>query len=87
MEVTLNFLLDSMMERIFDNKQCFLDHCLKKELGKQARKDLRQNLKDEDVIIYSDFSKGLHLTFYLIINAYLFLNSRTRNSAARNAEK
>ena len=51
-----------MCDRLFHGKESYLTHCLKKELGRMGRKDLRVNLGEEDVIIYTDFSKGLLLT-------------------------
>ena len=59
LDVSLKSLLESMSERLFHNKEPFLSHCLRKELGKKGRKDLRQNLEVDEILIYTDFSKGL----------------------------
>ena len=59
MDVSLQYLLETMRGRLFSNKEPFLSHCLRKELGKIGRKNLRQNLEPSDVVIYTDFSKGL----------------------------
>ena len=55
---TLEALLNSLSEMLFGTKQPFLVHVLKKKLGSDLRKNLRRNINDEDVIIYTDFSKG-----------------------------
>ena len=39
-------------------KEPFLIHLLRKELGKDMRQSVRKNLRQDDVVIYSDFSKG-----------------------------
>ena len=45
--------------RIFGGKrETFLMHQLKKLLSTEARKHLRKNLKDNEAIVYSDYSKG-----------------------------
>ena len=44
---------------LFGQKEPYLIHLLRKQLGSALRKNLRQNLGEEDVIIYTDFSKGL----------------------------
>ena len=65
-EVKFKSLLDSMRAKLFEGKEPFLIHLLRKELGKQLRKDLRQNIKADDVIIYSDFSKGFNSNCYFV---------------------
>ena len=59
MDVNLKQLLISMRERLFLAKEPYLKHLLKKELGRIARRNLRENLEFDDIIIYTDFSKGL----------------------------
>ena len=51
-----------MKEKIFGGREPFLIHLLRKELGGKMRQNLRQNLRQDDVVVYSDFSKGI-LTF------------------------
>ena len=58
LDVSFKSLLNCMCDRLFHGKEPYLTHCLKKELGRMGRKDLRLNLGEEDVIIYTDFSKG-----------------------------
>ena len=36
----------------------FLQHVLMKNLASDSRQNLRKNLTDGDMIVYSDFSKG-----------------------------
>ena len=57
-DVSLATLLNSMKEKLFGGKEPFLIHLLKKELGGKMRQNLRQNLRQDDVVVYSDFSKG-----------------------------
>ena len=61
-DVSLDYLVQKIRFTLFQGKEPFLIHQLRKELGKQVRKDLRQHLLPEDIIIYSDFSKELELT-------------------------
>ena len=56
--ISLASLLNSIKEKLFEGKEPFLLHLLRKELGGRMRQNLRQNLKQDDVVIYSDFSKG-----------------------------
>ena len=68
MSVTLDSLLKSMSERLFTQKEPYLTHLLRKILGRLSRKYLRENLTDEDVIIYTDYSKGLYsIILYCLI--------------------
>ena len=58
-----------MSERLFTSKEPYLKHLLRKQLGKLNRKYLRENLEDQDVIIYTDYSKGNCISqanYYLI---------------------
>ena len=48
-----------MKEKIFGGREPFLIHLLRKELGGKMRQNLRQNLRQDDVVVYSDFSKGI----------------------------
>ena len=57
-EVSLATLLGSIKDKMFEQKEPFLIHLLRKELGRQVRKDLRQNLREDDLNNMSDFSKG-----------------------------
>ena len=61
-----------MSDRLFRGKEPYLTHCLKKELGGMGRKDLRQNLGEEDIIIYTDFSKGLFYHPHYILHQIIF---------------
>ena len=60
--VTLCDLLDSVKAKLFRGKEPFLMHLLRKELGKTMRQNLRKNIRQDDLVIYSDFSKELELT-------------------------
>ena len=71
LDSTLTSLLDSICDRLFNNKEPFLSHCLKKELGKIGRKDLKQNLEEDEINIYTDFSKGLLVKQFMFL-IYLF---------------
>ena len=62
-----------MCDRLFHGKEPYLTHCLKKELGRMGRKDLRLNLGEEDVIIYTDFSKGFAFNSQYVYWSRLFL--------------
>ena len=66
-EVSLATLLGSIKDKMFEQKEPFLIHLLRKELGRQVRKDLRQNLREDDLNNMSDFSKGFVL-FYFLLN-------------------
>ena len=54
-------LVHLLAEKIFgtDRHETYLQHVLKKLLVSKARMNLRKNIQDTDLIIYSDFSKGL----------------------------
>ena len=58
MEVDINYLLNDLKSMLFEQKQPFLIHLLRKKLGSELRKNLRKNLGENDIIIYTDFSKG-----------------------------
>ena len=80
-DVSLESLLGSMREKLFGEKEPFLIHLLRKELGKQVRKDLRQNLRDDDIIIYLDFSKGSIIVYMCFCIKYnVFSRARVNKS-------
>ena len=60
-EESLKCLLSHLCEMLFGQKEPYLIHLLRKRLGTELRKNLRENLGDTDVIIYSDFSKGQYI--------------------------
>ena len=45
-------------------QETYLQHVFKKILGSRGRSNLRQNIGDKDMIVYSDFSKGGVLCFF-----------------------
>ena len=47
-------------EKVFGRNagEPFIIHCLKKLLANEGRHNLRTNIEQNDVIIYSDYSKG-----------------------------
>ena len=71
LSMTLESLLEAMSDRLFKTKEPFLLHLLKKKLGRLNRKYLRENLTDGDVIIYTDYSKGIMIA--LIFSLMFFL--------------
>ena len=54
----MNFLLKSLSERLFTCKEPYLTHLLRKLLGRLNRTYLRENLDKQDIIVYTDYSKG-----------------------------
>ena len=62
---TMKDVVNLINERMFGNKihrQPYAQHKLKMLLAGRMRQDLHQNLSENDVVIYSDFSKELELT-------------------------
>ena len=73
LSMTLESLLEAMSDRLFKTKEPFLLHLLKKKLGRLNRKYLRENLTDGDVIIYTDYSKGIMIALIFSLSCFSFL--------------
>ena len=59
MSATFSQVVDKLGERFFGEKrETFLMHQLKKFLSTEARRELRKNLHDNAIIVYTDYSKG-----------------------------
>ena len=71
--MTLDVLLKSMSDSLFTQKEPYLVHMLRKNLGRCNRKHLRGNLTDECFIIYTDYSKGCY--YILKFSSLFFYNS------------
>ena len=57
---TLSEAVKFLEDKIFGHKkhETYLQHVFKKVLGSKGRSNLRKNIGDNDLIVYSDFSKG-----------------------------
>ena len=66
----LSEVVEFLEEKMFGHKkhETYLQHVFKKLLGSKGRSDLRKNIGDNDLIVYSDFSKGDALQYILNIN-------------------
>ena len=55
----LSAVVEKLGEQVFrTRKESLLMHTLKKVLSADARQDTRKGLKEDDAIVYSDYSKG-----------------------------
>jgi hypothetical protein len=71
---------------LFGQKEPYLIHLLRKKLGSELRKNLRQNLGENDIIIYTDFSKGYTWLKMVTLTDFTYI-FRTPTSESRNIEK
>jgi len=60
---TISEAVHFLENKIFGHNkhESYLQHVFKKELGTKGRSNLRKNIGDKDLIVYSDFSKELQL--------------------------
>ena len=58
-EQTLTTVVVNLHDSLFNAKEPYLLHSLKKCLGVHQRQNLRRNIDDKDLILYNDFSKAL----------------------------
>ena len=58
---TLTTVVNLLHDRMFLSKEPYLIHSMRKCLGVRQRHNLRRNIGDKDLIIYSDFSKELEI--------------------------
>ena len=62
-------LADKMFGK--NRHETYLQHVFRKVLGSRGRANLRKNIGDSDVIVYSDFSKGT-LFFHVYYLKFLY---------------